>query len=275
MTQQHLPNTGLKHGTDERNFMAIDTKYKIKRCVWRGNTTQPRPHNNAGRSANDWPDAIRSFCLIRSRHQDKMPNEMQQWVAVRLFSTQNSATTMRSSVRAELCCLMARRRLFPPWPGLEEASQLYIPAEQDSREHIPLMATKHIAHLSEMTTKYTVKILEELGLVSLWKSTIDTKLLCIQRFVRLFAYGGSTLILVAYLDALGIPKWKIGLFMTLTLVGDTLISFVLTLFADAMGRKAILSLGAILMALSGIVFALFGNYWVLLVAAIVGVVSPR
>lgn len=77
MTQQHLPNTGLKHGTDERNFMAIDTKYKIKRCVWRGNTTQPRPHNNAGRSANDWPDAIRSFCLIRSRHQDKMPNEMQ------------------------------------------------------------------------------------------------------------------------------------------------------------------------------------------------------
>jgi predicted MFS family arabinose efflux permease len=137
------------------------------------------------------------------------------------------------------------------------------------------MATKHIAHLSAMTTKYTVKVLEELGLVSLWKSTIDTKLLCIQRFVRLFAYGGSTLILVSYLEELQIPKWKIGLFMTLTLVGDTMISFILTLFADAMGRKAILAMGAILMSLSGMVFALSGNYWILLAAAVFGVISPR
>jgi len=125
-----------------------------------------------------------------------------------------------------------------------------------------------------MVTKYIVKVLEEVGLVSLWASTIDTKLLCTQRFVRLFAYGGSTLILVAYLDALGISKTKIGLFMTLTLVGDTPISFILTLFADAVGRKALLALGATLMAGSGAIFALFGNYWVLLTAAIVGVISP-
>lgn len=63
--------------------------------------------------------------------------------------------------------------------------------------------------------------------------------------------------------------------MTLTLVGDTMISFVLTLFADALGRKAILALGALLMAAAGVVFAIFGNYWVLLGAAIVGVISPR
>jgi predicted MFS family arabinose efflux permease len=126
-----------------------------------------------------------------------------------------------------------------------------------------------------MATKYIAKVLEELGLVSLWTSTIDTKLLCIQRFVRLFAYGGSTLILVAYLAALGISKTKIGLFMTLTLVGDTAISFVLTLFADALGRKVVLALGAVMMTASGIVFALSGNYWILLLAAIMGVISPR
>ncbi|KAJ3474777.1 hypothetical protein NLG97_g9700 [Lecanicillium saksenae] len=62
--------------------------------------------------------------------------------------------------------------------------------------------------------------------------------------------------------------------MTLTLVGDVVISFFLTLFADKLGRKAILSLGAVLMAGSGIVFALFSNYWVLLLAAILGVISP-
>jgi predicted MFS family arabinose efflux permease len=126
-----------------------------------------------------------------------------------------------------------------------------------------------------MATKYIVKVLEELGLVSLYSSTIDTKLLCIQRAVRLFAYGGSTLILVAYLNAVGISETKIGLFMTLTLVGDVCISFLLTLFADALGRKAILALGAGLMTVAGIMFALFSNYWVLLIAAVVGVISPR
>jgi MFS family permease len=126
-----------------------------------------------------------------------------------------------------------------------------------------------------MATRYLVKVFEELGLVSLWTSRFDVKLLVIQRFVRLFAYGASTLILVAYLKALEISDAHIGLFMTLTLIGDTLISFVLTLIADALGRKAILALGAILMSLAGVMFAVFGNYWVLLIAAIVGVISPR
>jgi predicted MFS family arabinose efflux permease len=126
-----------------------------------------------------------------------------------------------------------------------------------------------------MASRYLVKVLDEFGLVSLWSSSFDTKLVCTQRFVRLFAYGSSTLILVAYFTELNIPKAQSGLFMTLTLIGDTLISFLLTLVADGLGRRAILALGATLMALSGVVFALSGNYWVLLLAAIVGVISPR
>ena len=120
-----------------------------------------------------------------------------------------------------------------------------------------------------------IKILEELGLVSLYRSSRDVKLLCLQRFVRLFAYGISALILVAYLETLGSTKTEIGLFMTLTLVGDVCISLLLTLFADGLGRKAVLALGAILMVASGVVFAVSGTYWVLLIAAIAGVISPR
>ncbi|KAJ5950114.1 Major facilitator superfamily domain general substrate transporter [Penicillium verhagenii] len=116
--------------------------------------------------------------------------------------------------------------------------------------------------------------LNELGLVTMWHSPRDVKFLCAQRFVRLFAYGGSTLILASYLSAIGISDDRIGLFMTLTLVGDVVISFFLTLFADALGRKAVLSLGSILMAGSGVIFALFGNYWILLAAAVFGVISP-
>lgn len=62
--------------------------------------------------------------------------------------------------------------------------------------------------------------------------------------------------------------------MTLTLTGDILISFVLTLTADKIGRKTTLAAGAILMSLSGVVFALFQNYWILLAAAVFGVISP-
>jgi MFS family permease len=118
-------------------------------------------------------------------------------------------------------------------------------------------------------------VFDELGLVSIYTSALDVKLLCIQRFVRLFAYGASTLVLALYLSALGNSDRKIGLFMTLTLVGDILISFFLTLFADAMGRKMVLAAGALLMTGSGATFGLSGNYWVLLAAAVVGVISPR
>ncbi|CAI7626776.1 unnamed protein product [Penicillium viridicatum] len=122
--------------------------------------------------------------------------------------------------------------------------------------------------------RYMAHVLEELGLTTMWRSSLDVKLLCAQRFVRLFAYGGSTLILASYLSAMGISDDRIGLFMTLTLVGDVVISFFLTLFADSMGRKAVLSLGSILMACSGVIFALFGNFWILLAAAVFGVISP-
>lgn len=118
-------------------------------------------------------------------------------------------------------------------------------------------------------------VLTELGLATLWHSSLDVKLLCAQRFVRLFAYGCSTLILASYLSALGISDDRIGLFMTLTLAGDVAISFLLTLFADRMGRRAVLALGSALMVGSGIVFAVFGNYWILLAAAVFGVISPR
>ena len=118
-------------------------------------------------------------------------------------------------------------------------------------------------------------ILKELGLVAVYQAPPDSKILILQRFVRLFAYGGSTLILASYLSALGNPNARIGLFMTLTLVGDLFISFLLTLVADSLGRRSILVLGAVLMSASGVVFGLSGNYWVLLAAAIVGVISPR
>lgn len=103
-------------------------------------------------------------------------------------------------------------------------------------------------------------ILRELGLLTVWQSSTDVKLLIAQRFLRLFAYGGSTLVLASYLSALDVSDDRIGLFMTLTLVGDVVISLFLTLFADAMGRKAVFILGSGLMAASGVVLGCLGSF---------------
>ncbi|VUC32411.1 unnamed protein product [Clonostachys rosea] len=119
------------------------------------------------------------------------------------------------------------------------------------------------------------RVLEELGLAALYRAPFDVKLLCIQRFVRLYAYGATALVLVPLLHELGISQSHIGLFMTLTLIGDAGISLVLSLVADVVGRRAILALGALLMVLSGVVFATFHNFWLLLFAAIVGVISAN
>jgi MFS family permease len=64
--------------------------------------------------------------------------------------------------------------------------------------------------------------------------------------------------------------FQIGLFMTLTLLGDVFLGIFLTMIADRVGRRRILFAGSGLMILSGLVFSYFENFWILLLAAIVG-----
>lgn len=66
---------------------------------------------------------------------------------------------------------------------------------------------------------------------------------------------------------------RIGLFMTLTLLGEVVFGTYITLVADRLGRRKVLFGGSVLMACSGAIFAVFENFWILLFAAIVGVVS--
>ena len=102
----------------------------------------------------------------------------------------------------------------------------------------------------------------------------DGKMLFITRAVRLFAYGFLSVVLVLYLVSMQYGEGQIGLLLSLTLLGDTVISLWITTTADRIGRKNMLLLGAGLMVLAGIVFALTQNYIILVIAAIVGVISP-
>lgn len=102
----------------------------------------------------------------------------------------------------------------------------------------------------------------------------DARLIFAARLVRLFAYGFLSVALFLYLSARGFDDATVGLLLTLTLLGDAGVSLWLTTQADRVGRKRTLIIGAGLMVLAGIVFALTDNFFLLAFAAIVGVISP-
>ncbi|HTX53949.1 MAG TPA: MFS transporter, partial [Candidatus Baltobacteraceae bacterium] len=104
--------------------------------------------------------------------------------------------------------------------------------------------------------------------------TRDGRLLFMARMVRMFGYGFLAVILVLYLAALGFGETRIGLLLTLTLAGDTVISLWLSTHADRYGRRLTLLVGALLVVGAGLVFLASHTFWLLLTAATIGVISP-
>jgi MFS family permease len=90
----------------------------------------------------------------------------------------------------------------------------------------------------------------------------------------MFSYGLVSVVLVLYLASIGLRDASIGLLLGLTLAGDAVISLWLTTHADRVGRRKVLLVGAALMCLAGVVFAVTDVFPVLLAAAVVGVISP-
>lgn len=105
-------------------------------------------------------------------------------------------------------------------------------------------------------------------------SHADTKVLIAARIVRMFAYGFASVVLALFLAELGLSEEEIGLLFTFTLLGDAGISLWITTRADNVGRRGMLLLGALLMLGAGVVFAVTDNRALLLLAAIIGVISP-
>lgn len=111
------------------------------------------------------------------------------------------------------------------------------------------------------------------GLASVAATGRDGWLIILSRTTRMFAFGAISLTMALFFAELGFSDLRIGLFMSLTLLGDVALGVVVTLMADGLGRRRVILAGGLLMALSGLVFATFESFWVLLPAAVVGVVS--
>jgi MFS family permease len=102
----------------------------------------------------------------------------------------------------------------------------------------------------------------------------DVALVFAARSVRMFGYGLLAVVLVLYLDAIGLSGGEIGLLLALTLLGDAAISLWLTTHADRVGRRRVLIAGAALVLAAGLAFVATPMFAVLLVAATIGVLSP-
>ena len=92
--------------------------------------------------------------------------------------------------------------------------------------------------------------------------------------LRSFAYGFLSVVLGLYLDAIGLDTTAIGWIFTAALAGGAIMTIVLTAVADTFGRRSLLVLGAVFMALAGLVFAASDDPILLAVAAIFGTISP-
>ncbi|WPG97373.1 major facilitator superfamily domain-containing protein [Acrodontium crateriforme] len=113
----------------------------------------------------------------------------------------------------------------------------------------------------------------EFGLDHIHATGRNAYLVILSRSMRMLAHGAVSLFLALYFAELKITDQYIGLFMTLTLLGDVILGIYLTLIADRFGRRNVLLLGSTMMMATGIIFAVFENYWILLIAAVIGVVS--
>lgn len=116
------------------------------------------------------------------------------------------------------------------------------------------------------------------NVLNMWKEFTgaqkDIKLLWASVFLRLLSYGLTNQVLTLFLKKINLAESQIGLFMSLTLIGDVFCSYVLTWYADVWGRRNVLIYGSLMMCLSGVVFAVSESFNVLLLFAIIGVISP-
>ncbi len=106
-----------------------------------------------------------------------------------------------------------------------------------------------------------------------WMSR-DGKLLLTTRAIRSFGYGFLSIILVIYLHEIGFSDVLAGTVLSVILLGSAGFTIFASVYADRIGRRKMLLALSLLMATSGIVFAITSDKAALFIAAVIGTLSP-
>jgi MFS family permease len=101
----------------------------------------------------------------------------------------------------------------------------------------------------------------------------DGRLLLTARILRTFAYGFLSIVISIYLKLIGFDVFLIGLILTSTLINSVIFTLVASFYADRTGRRKMLVIYAIMMAISGVIFFVTSNYIALIVAGLIGTIN--
>ncbi|HKX21302.1 MAG TPA: MFS transporter [Nitrososphaeraceae archaeon] len=101
----------------------------------------------------------------------------------------------------------------------------------------------------------------------------DGKLLLTARIMRTFGYGFLSVIIAIYLRLLGFDNIQIGLLLGTALVNSVIFTLFASFYADRIGRRRLLIIYASLMSISGLVFTITDNYFLLIFAAFIGTIN--
>lgn len=98
--------------------------------------------------------------------------------------------------------------------------------------------------------------------------------LLLGRALRAFADGYVAVLLPAYLIALGLGTWEVGILATATLLGSALATIAIGAWGHRVHHGRLLLSAALLMATTGFAFAASATFWPLLLVAFVGTLNP-
>ena len=92
--------------------------------------------------------------------------------------------------------------------------------------------------------------------------------------MRAVTDGYVAILLPAYLLALGLGQWQVGLVSTATLLGSALATLAVGAWGHRFAQRRLLLAAALLMAATGLLLAGCSDFWPLLVVAFVGTMNP-
>lgn len=102
----------------------------------------------------------------------------------------------------------------------------------------------------------------------------EARLLLIGRALRALTDGFVAILMPAYLLALGLGKWEVGLISTATLLGSALMTLAIGQWGHRYPQRRLLLAAAWLMCCTGLLLAGFSSFWPLLLVAFAGTMNP-
>lgn len=105
-------------------------------------------------------------------------------------------------------------------------------------------------------------------------ATRDAGILLQTRAVRALGDGVVSVVLAAYLTTVGLSDVRVGIVITLTLLGSAALTLTVGLRAHAYPRRRLLQLVSLLMIATGVGFAVFDTFWPIAAVGLIGTLNP-